>query len=578
MKTIIRTLACLGVLGLMASCQMYEIDTQMTPEKEAASIRLVCDALPSYNVASTNPASITFNVSSNTPWTITRSGGADWCNVTPSSSSSGALISDVVVSFENNTTIEDRTVTLTLRADKVGIPVSIKITQAREGKLFVTPVAEDYSAAGGPLSFNVQTNVAWEVHSDASWLTFNREAGEPDPEGRTFAIIATAAPSQVLERIATVTVKAGDDEESFDVIQKGVFDLTEISENFPGDGATKGIRIRTDLPWKVTADKDWISFDEDSGIGDGSSFEIMATAGANEGTARKANITVTAGGVDKIFEVAQNGAVFEIIPPASTELEPRGEELILEVKASLAWTVSTDIETWTVEKADDTHIKLTTSFNNGFFENKGKVTIKNPNGAENSLELTQGVNFKLNGNYEILSDGSVKLFGDQTSNITLIGGFRYGIIDLTLGDVNFASDGNFWFENHTDNTGEGGNTKAQLYNWCSVGKTRLRAEGTANGKSMNVEGTSYMSQTYELSQDEFNAMTSYKMVLTPNMENPALLDMGFFYNGASRCQASCQNPFVSPDLIGDTFIGFHSTSASSWVIVKTCDVTFLAEE
>ena len=88
MKTIIRTLACLGVLGLMASCQMYEIDTQMTPEKEAASIRMVCDALPSYTVASTSPATVNFKVSSNTPWTITRSSGADWCIVSPYSSSS----------------------------------------------------------------------------------------------------------------------------------------------------------------------------------------------------------------------------------------------------------------------------------------------------------------------------------------------------------------------------------------------------------------------------------------------------------------------------------------------------------
>ena len=41
MKTFIRTLACLGVLGLLVSCQMYEIDTQMTPEKAAANIRMV---------------------------------------------------------------------------------------------------------------------------------------------------------------------------------------------------------------------------------------------------------------------------------------------------------------------------------------------------------------------------------------------------------------------------------------------------------------------------------------------------------------------------------------------------------
>ena len=47
MKTLIRTLVCLGVFALAASCQLYKIDTQMTPEKAAASIKMVCDALPS---------------------------------------------------------------------------------------------------------------------------------------------------------------------------------------------------------------------------------------------------------------------------------------------------------------------------------------------------------------------------------------------------------------------------------------------------------------------------------------------------------------------------------------------------
>lgn len=574
MKTIFRTLACLGVLGLMA-CQQFEIDTQMTPEKAAASIRMECDALPAYTVASTSPGAITFKVSSNTPWTITRSSGADWCTVTPSSSSAGALISDVVVSFTNNTGVEDRMATLTLKGDKVEIPVSIKITQARQGRLFVTPVSQDYAAVGGPLTFTIQTNVDWEVRSSEGWLSFNRESGNPDPEGRTLTVIATAAASEVLERTATVTVVAGDEEESFEVTQKGVFDLTEISESFSGDGATKGIRVRTDLPWKVTTDKDWISFDQESGVGDGSAFEIKATASANESMARKANITVTAGGVEKTFEVAQDGAVFEIVAPASTEIKPTGEEIILEVKSSLAWEVSTDVEAWTVEKADANHIKLTAPFNNAFLANKGNVTIKGQGGAEFSLELNQGICFKFEGHYEMLPDGSVKLYGDQTSNITLLDGFRYGSVELKLGEVNFADGGNFWFECKSKD--EDAKTDCQLYNWCVIGKTRLRAEGTANGKSMKPDGSSYMSTDYSLSAEEFNAMTSYKMILGANAEDPTLLDMEFIYNGESKCVATCQNPFTTAGLRGNTFIGFHSTSADSWVILKSCDVSFLAE-
>ena len=261
MKTITRIIASLSILLTAAACQQFEIDTQMTPEQEYANLRLVCDAVDSYSFAATNADNVTFNVSANTPWTITRSSGADWCTVTPSSSSSSSLISDVVVSVADNDSGEDRSATLTVKGERINKYYTITINQSRKGRLFVTPVSKDYAATGGPLSFTISTNVPWEIRTDVSWLSFDRNSGQPDPDGRIITIVATAEPSDVLERVATVTVTAGDDEESFDVTQKGSFDLTEITSEFPGSGGTQQLKLRTDLAWTVSADKDWISFD-----------------------------------------------------------------------------------------------------------------------------------------------------------------------------------------------------------------------------------------------------------------------------------------------------------------------------
>lgn len=564
MKTIIRTIACLGVLGLMASCQMYEIDTQMTPEQQAASIRMVCDALPSYTVASTDANAVTFNVSSNTPWTITRSSGADWCTVTPSSSSTGALISNVVVTFEDNATAEDRKVTLTLKGDKVGIPVTIDITQNRQGRLYVTPVAGDYSALGGPLSFSVQTNVAWEVHSSASWLTFNRESGEPDPDGRTFNIIATAAPSDVLERTATVTVKAGDEEESFDVTQKGVFELTEISDSFLGDGDCKFVLLRTNLPWTIMADKDWLLFDEYSGTGDGSLIQIEATALPNEGMARKANIKVTAGGVEKVFEVAQDGALFEIVAPASTEIDPTGEEILLEVKASLAWEVSTDVEAWKVEKADANHIKLTAPYHNSFAPRLGDVTIKGPNGAEFSLALSQDINFTIS-EAEVLADGSVKVFSNKKSRVSFKEGLRYVSVVLEMGEVSVDDNATLCLCTH-DAAGDS-ELQCQIY---LAGNKRLRTNGGH---------TAYGSTKFDFTKSELAAITEYRVDFLPNAENKDNIDMAFYYNGTKRGEHSSSSPFKDATATAHYFFGTEEAASSSeaWFIIKSCTPTFIAE-
>ena len=58
MKTIFKTVACLSFLISFAACQELKIDTQMTPEKEAASIRMESDVLEAYTISATNPSGL----------------------------------------------------------------------------------------------------------------------------------------------------------------------------------------------------------------------------------------------------------------------------------------------------------------------------------------------------------------------------------------------------------------------------------------------------------------------------------------------------------------------------------------
>ena len=565
MKTLIRTFVCLGVLAAAASCQLYQIDTQMTPEKAAANIKMVCDALPSYTAAATNADAISFNVSSNTPWTITRSSGADWCTVTPSSSANSSLISSVVVTLANNPDGADRSATLTLKGDNIAAPVTIQITQSRLGKLFVTPIAKDYVAAGGPLTFTVNTNQDWTIRTDVSWLHFNRESGTPDPDGNTMTIIATADPSDQMQRTATVTVTAGDDEETFDVAQVGCFELTEASTEFPGGGGSQVMKLRTDLPWSVTADKNWITFDKEEGQGDGSAVDITVTAANNAEAARKAVITVKAGDATRTFEVAQAGAAFEIIAPAVTEFERTGSTITLEVDAALDWTPETDVPGWTVEKVDATHFTATAAWNNQFAPKTGKVAITGAGGARSEVELTQDINFEFT-DAEVLADGSVKLYSAKKCRVTLKDPARYASFVLAMGEVSFDDKAEFVLNTHD----AGGSGELQCQIRLGAGKNRLRTNGGA---------TSYNTQDIGITVAELNAITEYRMDFRPNPENPAKIDLEFFYNGVSKAKMTSTSPFGNPDATATYFFGTEdaSSGSASWFIVKSCTPTFIAE-
>ena len=564
MKTITRIFATLCVLGAAAACQQFEIDTQMTPEKEYANLRLVCDALTTYTVSASRPDNITFNVSSNSPWTVTRSGGAEWCTVTPSSSSSSSLISDVVVSFADNDSGEDRTATLTIQAERISKYYTVTITQAKKGKLYVTPVAQDFSAAGGPLTFTINTNVPWEVRTDVSWLHFSPEKGNPDPDGRTMTITATADASDVMERVATVTVIAGDDEETFDVTQKGGFEMTEISGEFPGAGGTQALKLRTDLPWSVSADKDWITFDKEEGAGDGKQTVINVTAAPNDDVARKAVITVRVAGEERTFEVRQAGAAFSIVPPADPTISSKGGELLIEVDASKAWEPQTDVPGFTVTKVDDSHMKVVAGFNGQFAQRKGAVSIVGGT-ATDSIEITQDVNFSFEGHFEILDDGSVKVYVDQKTRVTLIDPARYVSFKLTMGEVSFDDKAEFVLNTHDAN----GSGELQCQIRLGAGKNRLRTNGGS---------TEYNTATIGITVDELNAMKEYRMDFRPNAEDAAKIDLEFFYNGASKALMTSKSPYASDaSASGHYFFGCEDASSGSatWYVVKTCDVTFI---
>ena len=545
MKTLTRIFAGLAVLGALASCQMYEIDTQMTPEKAAASIRMECSAVDSYTLEAVNPESFTFNVSSNTPWTITLSSGADWLAVDPASSASSALISDVTVTAKSNLSGEDRQATLTLKGEKIAQTKIITVKQY---------------AAGGPLNFTIQTNVDWEVRCDQSWITFNRENGTPDPEGRTMTIIATAEPSDVMLRTATITVVAGDDEESFDVSQIGSFILTAISDPFESAGGAQTFNIKTDLPWEIAADQTWISFDQVSGTGDA---VITATATANDGAMRTANVTVIAGGEDNIFEVAQKGFTFEIVEPASTELPAAGGEMILNVDTSIAWEPATEVEGWSVEKIDASSFKVKAAFNNIFIPKTGKVSIKAAN-ATAEIELSQDVNFNFDG-VEVLEDGSVKIESKNKARVTLKEPARYASFVLELGEVTADDKAELVLSTHDAN---GSEMQCQIR--LGAGKNRLRTNGGATG---------YNTADINMTVAELNDLKTYGMAFVPNADDPTKIDVRFTYNGTDRASITAPSPFAGNEATATYFFGTEDASAGSTAvfIVKSCTPTFIAE-
>lgn len=252
-STLLQLLLVVCALNL-SSCQEFNIDTQAN-----YSPQLDTDAQPEYTVLAKSSQSITFTISSRTPWTI--ESNKTWCRTNPAMSSASSLIAEITVLIDENATEQDRDATLTIKAEGLDVTKVITIKQDAKGKLGVQPVDGSLSADGGTASFTVLSNKAWTVTSSHQWLTFDKNGGAGIDEVETITVMAEA--NTGLRRTATVTVSNGLEEKRFDVMQEGILLIFVETDDVIFDGNTdkesKTFEVTSNIEWNVSSDAKWLS-------------------------------------------------------------------------------------------------------------------------------------------------------------------------------------------------------------------------------------------------------------------------------------------------------------------------------
>lgn len=250
----------MGMVALTA-CQEFDIDSQ--PEAPA---NMQIDALDSYTVMATSPSNVVFNISSNTPWNI--QSDQQWCKPTPSMSASSSLVSEVVVSLEDNTEKQSRTATLTVTAEGVNVQKVITIVQASKENLLVIPYDGLVASEGEKISFSLVSNKPWEIIPSSGFLgNIDRMSGEGSEDGKVETVSIVVPGNPGAKREGSITVKTAYEEYTFTIMQNGVIiELEDDPENTTlslGSLADeKTYVIRSNKAWKVEVPEEyqaWLS-------------------------------------------------------------------------------------------------------------------------------------------------------------------------------------------------------------------------------------------------------------------------------------------------------------------------------
>ncbi|SHE43799.1 Putative binding domain-containing protein, N-terminal [Bacteroides faecichinchillae] len=312
-NTLMQLIVALCTFSFVA-CQEYSIDSQ--PE---GPLNIQIDAQDSYTALATSPSNVVFNISSNTPWTI--ESDAQWCVPTPSMSASSSLVSEIVVSMENNTGKQSRTAKLTIKAEGISNTKVITIEQVSKEKLVVVPYGELVATEGEEIQFSIISNKPWEIIPSISYVSdIDKKSGNGNENGQEEIITVKIPANAGARREGTITVRTEFEEYSFTIIQNGI---TIVQEEDPANTtmaitnagpSETTIKISSNKEWKVEVPKEYQSWLQAEAISD-SELKLITTSYNPLFASRKGQVLIKTkeviDGFDGItFDVEQQGKSF----------------------------------------------------------------------------------------------------------------------------------------------------------------------------------------------------------------------------------------------------------------------------
>lgn len=419
------------------------------------------------------------------------------------------------------------------------------------------------------ISFSVSSTTPWTITGIPDWLTVSPTSSAESSLAEDI-VVKAAVNEEFTSRSAELIVKGENTEivrkVTINQLPKGKLTVTPVAGEFPKAASSLPFTINANLPWEVSAADEWLTFSKDKGEGTNAPETIQAQAAQNKSIVRKTTVTVVSGALQYEFEATQAGEFLEFQNLASTELPRLGGVLVLDVHASLDWTVEVDNTDFVAEKSAADKVTLTVPFNNKFAARTVNVILKPADaelaGVNSSVAFTQDVNFQLE-NCELLDDGSVKMSGDKGSRVITLDEYRSNFdLTLTMAENHFGTAGELWVQGKVG--------EVNIYNQLSLGgNTRIRTDGNlANGG-----GSGYKSSTYSVTQDQLNAMQTYRYMFATNATDETKMDMAFYIDGAEIKSHTGPNPFYYDEGATTFYFGFHGTTTDgSWYVVKSCDI------
>ena len=229
----------------------------------------------------------TFTVTSNSDWTATSD--ASWVKLNASSGNGNA---QVTVTTEENTTITQRSATITIKTADGKATATVKVTQSAANVIFSVDRNEfNVAAAGESFSVKVTHNIGYKINSMPDWVKQTNKTTNGNVDTYTFAAEANTS----TEAREGVIVFCNDNNECVPVTVKQAGASASLSVSptelaFSAATGSKMISVTSNTDWTATSSASWAKINAANGNGN---TQVTVTADENTTiTQRNATITI----------------------------------------------------------------------------------------------------------------------------------------------------------------------------------------------------------------------------------------------------------------------------------------------
>ena len=282
-KIFITILASLPLVAGLTGCKSDD-ETQAKPAKEI--LKVEGGDIEIRANEETKDVAITADCA----WTVTYDGGdfGSKLSVQPLKGNGNGTL---VITTDQNSTLSDRTATITLTSDG-GLKQKITVRQtSSDPGLTITKKLYEFDAIPSESQLlTISSNTNWNIviPSGVDWIHLSNNSGSA---GSTPVDITVDEIQTDADRSATFTIQYGSSSTEIEVKQAGKTNITlsvtpEELSTFTPEGGTQTVKVTSNAAWRAfipTSQQDWLHIEPASGVGNG---EIKVTCDAYSETER----------------------------------------------------------------------------------------------------------------------------------------------------------------------------------------------------------------------------------------------------------------------------------------------------